>query len=169
MPLLIKEELHDAAEVYFRSEFFACSFQSRRFPTGKFAWPLLPALPGIAFAQSVEKDKIFQPPGILGAKLFEAVEASNAAHGGWARHKLLELVVAESPCCLDDQWELTLVHFAVVDCTSVVGESGELRRLYPAALCQALQADEQWIAGKRRSRRIRGIAVCGRAKRQNLP
>ena len=157
MPLLIKEELNDAAEVYFRSEFFACSFQSRRFPTGKFAWPLLPALPGIAFAQSVEKDKIFQPPGILGAKLFEAVTC------------FVGCIVAESPCCLDDQWELTLVHFAVVDCTSVVGESGELRRLYPAALCQALQADEQWIAGKRRSRRIRGIAVCGRAKRQNLP
>ena len=39
----------------------------------------------------------------------------------------------------------------------------------PAVLGQALQAHQQGIAGKRRSRRVGRIAVRGRSQRQYLP
>jgi len=60
--LLEEEELHDAADADLGSQFLARGFQSRRLPPGQLACPSVPALPGMALAQGIEQNKVFQPP-----------------------------------------------------------------------------------------------------------
>src|SRR5271157_6460004 len=129
-----------------------------------------PAIPGLQFVprtQSVEKDKILQPPRIFLAEIFQS---SQHIIGGsmqeiarrleQQRHLLRENVVVFYRAGSGRQ----PVEFYRVESCRV-----KLCQLNPAALRQALQADQQRIPGKSRGRGIRRVAVADRPERQNLP
>ena len=113
MPLLVEEELNRAAEVHLGVQFFAGRGQGRNLAAGQAARPLLPASPVVAFAQHIEQDKVFQPPGIPGTKALKA--GAGAAPG----------VLQEGPCSLHDQRRLALKNLFVVDCAGFVPKASQ--------------------------------------------
>src|SRR5712692_5025236 len=72
MPLFVEKELDGAPNGHLGGQFFPRGFQRRRFAAGEFAWPPVPELLAIVVPQGIEEDKVFQPPGILGAETLEA-------------------------------------------------------------------------------------------------
>src|SRR6185369_14919799 len=67
-PLFVEEKLNRAAEVHLGVQFL----QGRSLTAGQGTRPFFPASPVVTFAQRIEQDKIFQPPGIPGTKALKA-------------------------------------------------------------------------------------------------
>ena len=113
----------------------------------------------IAFAQGIEQDEVFQPPGILGAEMVEAVRALRP--GAFAR-KLRAASTSSGSLC----WNTSLV----VDCaTASRGSSASCEGSSQPCSARRSRLISRRIAGESRGRRIRRIPVGGRAERQHLP
>jgi len=154
---LIKEELNRAPNLHLGGQLLAGRGQRRRFAAGQDAGPLLPAFPVVAFPQRIEENKIFQPPFVRTTKTLKA--SASVASG----------LLKKIPRRCDDQGQLALKYFLVVDCSGPVRQTSQLRRFHPATLSQSLQADQQGIAGKCRSRRVRRIPSGRGPEGQHLP
>ena len=157
VPLLVEEELNGPADLQSFGEFMPCGIERLRFAAGQLARPLAPNLLLVTLPKRVVEDEVLQPPGILFAKTIKA------------RSSISRSAAEESFCGFSKQWQLHRANLTVVDISNAVGQRRETRRLDPPALRQPVQADEQRIPGKSRSRRVRRISVRGRSQRKHLP
>src|SRR4029077_14504408 len=107
--------------------------------------------------QSVVQNKLVQPPHTFIAEPLEA--RSRPAGGG----------VEKSASRTHQQWQLARTDLFVIHRACRSGQPTQTRSVNPALFGQALQANQQWIAGKSRGGRVWWISVRGRSQRQYLP
>src|SRR5438874_9071082 len=156
-PLLEKGELNRALNLKGFVVLLTDLLQRAGFAAGQLARPALPTLPIVSLTKQVEEGKVVEPPRILFA---EAIVA-RARFAVRLAHKISRRFLQER--------NLADIDVVVIYRSNADAQLLQRPRPKPAFLDEALDRDQQWIAGEGGRSRVRRVPGSNRPKRKHLP
>src|SRR5579859_5425598 len=156
VPLLEKGKLDSPLPLQFALVLHSKALQPFRLPARQLPRPRRPGCAMVYLAYHAEEDKIFEPGSVFS---FENFKAPAVAVVGFKK------ILGRFP----QQRQLEGADFVKVNTVMESRWRSETARSDPRALRQALQADEQRIAGKSGDGGVGRISQARRRERQHLP